>query len=79
MSDSEEMQCNANNKTSDSSSSDSSSDIVNYSLEEFSRSGLFQRVFPLKSNIDYYSKFIEKPGEENTILWDYIKNSEQDL
>ena len=51
------------------------SEIIEYSLEEFSRCGLFERVFPLKSNFEYYSKFLEKSDDENMILWNYIKNS----
>jgi hypothetical protein len=40
------------------------------SLCEFERpTGGFQRLFPLKNNIEYYSKFIENPGDENLELW----------
>ena len=40
------------------------------SLCEFERpTGGFQRLFPLKENIKYYSRFIENPGEENLELW----------
>ena len=40
------------------------------SLCEFERpTGGFQRLFPLKNNIEYYRKFIENPEEENLALW----------
>jgi hypothetical protein len=43
---------------------------VTESLCEFERpTGGFHRLFPLKNNIEYYSKFIENPGEENIALW----------
>ena len=46
------------------------------SLCEFERpTGGFQRIFPLKENIKYYSKFIEKPEEENKALWNKMMNS----
>jgi hypothetical protein len=46
------------------------------SLCEFERpTGGFQRVFPLKSNIKYYSQFISKPEEENLALWEKMLNS----
>jgi len=54
-------------------------EILQYSLEEFSRSGLFERIFPLKSNIDNYSKFIENPGIENLILWNWLKYKIEDI
>ena len=40
------------------------------SLCEFERpSGGFERLFPLKNNIEKYMKFIENPEEENLALW----------
>ena len=43
---------------------------VTESLCEFERpTGGFHRLFPLKNNIEYYSKFIENPGDENLALW----------
>jgi len=46
------------------------------SLCEFERpTGGFQRIFPLKSNIKYYSQFIEKPEEENIALWNTMLNT----
>ena len=40
------------------------------SLCEFERpTGGFHRLFPLKNNIEYYSKFVENPGDENIALW----------
>ena len=46
------------------------------SLCEFERpTGGFQRLFPLKNNIEYYSKFIENPGDENLALWKKMTSS----
>jgi hypothetical protein len=46
------------------------------SLCEFERPpGGFQRIFPLKSNIKYYSQFISKPEEENIALWENMLKS----
>ena len=40
------------------------------SLCEFERpTGGFERIFPLKNNINYYSQFIKEPKEENLALW----------
>ena len=45
------------------------------SLCEFERpSGGFQRIFPLKSNIKYYSQFISNPEGENLALWETMLN-----
>ena len=47
---------------------------VTESLCEFERpSGGFERIFPLKENIDIYSKLINDAGEINYSLWDEIK------
>ena len=44
------------------------------SLCEFERpSGGFERIFPLKDNIDYYKQFLDQPGKENIALWDEMK------
>jgi len=46
------------------------------SLCEFERpTGGFQRIFPLKSNIKYYSQFIDKPEKENIALWETMLNT----
>lgn len=44
------------------------------SLCEFARpTGEFQRLFPLKDNIDYYKQFINNPEKENIALWEAMK------
>lgn len=49
-------------------------EAVTESLCEFVRpSGGFERLFPLKENIDIFSKYISKPGEENKALWEEMK------
>ena len=46
-------------------------EAITESLCEFVRpTGGFERIFPLKDNIDIYKKFIEKPGEQNLNLWE---------
>jgi hypothetical protein len=46
-------------------------EAVTESLCEFVRpTGGFERIFPLKENIEEYRKFIEKPGEQNLTLWE---------
>ena len=42
---------------------------INHQYEFERPTGGFHRLFPLKNNIEYYSKFIENPGEENLALW----------
>jgi hypothetical protein len=54
-------------------------DVIAYSMDEFSRSGNFTRLFPVENNIDYYSKFISEPDEENIILWLWMKGKNYDL
>lgn len=48
--------------------------IADYN-EEFGRKGKFQRIFPRQGTIDYYSQFIQIPRHNNTILWNYIKET----
>ena len=48
-------------------------EAVTESLCEFVRpTGGFERIFPLKENIEVYRKFIDKPGEQNLTLWEDI-------
>ena len=55
---------------------DTIEEAVTESLCEFERpTGGFQRLFPLKENIKYYSQFIEKPEEENLALWKAMLDS----
>ena len=57
---------------------DSIEEAVIESLCEFERpTGGFQRLFPLKNNIRYYSQFIEKPDEENLALWKKMLSEEK--
>ena len=37
--------------------------------------GDFIRIFPLKDNVDYYSKFMQNPDEINKLWWKYIKEN----
>ena len=49
---------------------DSVNEAVNETLHEFHRpTGGFERIFPLKENINIYSKFLFKPEEENKAVW----------
>jgi tubulin polyglutamylase TTLL4 len=51
-------------------------EIIMYSLDEFSRTGDLKIIFPKKENIEYYSKFISNPGNENFILWNWMKTEQ---
>lgn len=43
--------------------------------EESNRKGNFKRIFPLKDNVDTYSKFFEAPRRANVLLWAYIRSN----
>ena len=43
------------------------------SEEELFRTGNFKRIFPLKSNVDYYAEFFEAPRYNNLLLWKFLK------
>ena len=48
-------------------------EAITESLCEFVRpTGGFERIFPLQNNIDFYRKFIDKPGEQNLHLWEEL-------
>lgn len=51
-------------------------DQLMYCIDEFSRQGGFERMFPVKETVDYYSKFIKNPGPDNKLLWKWLKNPE---
>ena len=50
--------------------------MINYSIEEVERSKItdFECIFPLKSNIEQYSKFIIKEGlcDCDLVYWQYL-------
>ena len=41
--------------------------------EENSRRVHFNRIFPLASNVDTYSKYFETQRHANTVIWNYLK------
>lgn len=47
--------------------------------EEWYRKGDFERIFPLKDNVDAYSKYFEVQRYSNTIVWRWLKSSENFL
>ena len=50
---------------------------VDDALCEFSRiKGVFELIFPLKSNINNYEKYFEKITEENKLLWNKLLRTE---
>jgi ABC-type maltose transport system permease subunit len=49
-------------------------EMIEYSMEEFSRNRNFDRCFPQENNVEYYSKFLSEPAEENIIFWNWYKN-----
>ena len=61
-----DIKCNFKNKI---------DEMINNAFCEFNRDfGNIKRIFPIKSNLEYYKKFIEEPGEENIALWNAIQN-----
>ena len=53
---------------------------VERAICEISRfSGGFERVFPIKSNVDYYKKFFSNVSQENLLLWERLKNIEEEI
>jgi hypothetical protein len=42
--------------------------------EENYRQGSFKKVFPLRKNIDIYSKFFSVPRYNNLLLWKHLKS-----
>jgi tubulin polyglutamylase TTLL4 len=64
--------------TQDSEDDDELNETITYSIDEFSRQGMFNRVFPLVENIDYYSQFVKQPGPENIALWEWMKNKNKE-
>jgi len=42
--------------------------------EENYRRGNFERIFPLKENLDIYSKFFEYQRYYNIIVWQWLKS-----
>jgi hypothetical protein len=54
-------------------------EAITESLCEFERpTGGFERIFPLKENIEKYKKFIDKPGEQNLNLWEEMLKYKHD-
>ena len=50
-------------------------EMINNAFCEFNRDfGNIKRIFPIKSNLEYYKKFIKEAGEENIALWNAIQN-----
>jgi hypothetical protein len=41
--------------------------------EELSRRGHFERIFPLRKNVDYYEQFFEAPRYNNLLVWKWLK------
>ena len=52
-------------------------EVVDDSLCEFERvDGSFERIFPLKNNIEKYKKYFSDPGELNLKLWERLMEYE---
>ena len=41
--------------------------------EEMTRLGHFERIFPLKGNVDYFEQFFEAPRYNNLLVWKWLK------
>ena len=44
-------------------------EVIFKSLDEFTRIGNFDRLFPREENLDKYSKFYDEPDVQNVFLW----------
>jgi len=53
-------------------------EMIKYAEDEFVRSGGFKLIFPIKENVNYYSKFILMPEKENLCMWKWINNRNYD-
>jgi hypothetical protein len=42
--------------------------------EEFSRTGAFDLLFPLRRNVDYYTQFFHKQRRSNWLVWRALKS-----
>lgn len=51
---------------------------IRYCIDEFSRRGNFDLLFPLNNNVEYYSKFISEPDVENILIWLWLNNGSLD-
>lgn len=48
-------------------------DILADLEEENTRRGHFNRIYPLASNVDTYSKYFETQRHANAVIWNYLK------
>lgn len=49
-------------------------DLLESLSEEFSRTGAFDLLFPLRRNVDYYSQFFHKQRRSNLSVWRALKS-----
>ena len=42
--------------------------------EEYYRRGNFERIFPIKDNVDNYKKYFEFTRYNNALLWTWLKS-----
>jgi len=47
-------------------------EMIMDSEDQFNRIGFFDILFPKKENIEYYSKFIKDPKDDNIVFWKWI-------
>ena len=50
-------------------------EVVVELIEEFTRRGNFEMVFPRSSTIENYKKFFKVPRASNVIIWRWLKLS----
>lgn len=53
-------------------SSDAESDVLNEFIEQQTRLGNYERIFPLEFNVNYYSQFFERERVNNELIRRYI-------
>lgn len=44
--------------------------------EELSRSGHFERIFPMRENVDYFERFFETPRYNNILVWKWMRSED---
>lgn len=49
-------------------------EVLNEFIEQGTRTGDFERIFPLDLNVEYYSQFFERERANNEMIRKYLNN-----
>jgi hypothetical protein len=52
----------------------SDQEVINEFVEQQTRTGNFERIFPLDFNVNYYSQFLERERNNNELLRNFIRS-----